>query len=304
VTDDDEAAGSPTRWRGSAAGTRGTWTANRADPARRDLSFCRKWVEGFTTCHGPAGLKTEIRASPGQVIGQLAVNDPVPPAEPPGALGDLGASDRSPVERAVPSHGANGTAPQAATSKPLARPPPGGTRSVARSSSMRLPGLRYTKRLGKTVRCSTRRLPDRPRRQPRGMPQITGAPRPPRHLAAALAVEASELADAMVAPDAGLVAVRAEVVLRRTRQLSSAFGASAPDSTAREFPARLDAALRASGMSPDVLSRATGGQIGARSAYRWRRGTVSPPVTVVPLLCATLGVSADWLLGVGDGASH
>jgi len=64
------------------------------------------------------------------------------------------------------------------------------------------------------------------------------------------------------------------------------------------FGARLTAAMSAKNIK--VVDFAAAVYVGERTIYRWRGDHVWPPLDAVPFICKTLGVSADWLLGVSD----
>ena len=48
------------------------------------------------------------------------------------------------------------------------------------------------------------------------------------------------------------------------------------------------------------LVRQHDGAVALRTVRRWLAGTSAPGVEALPLLCATLAVTADWLTGITE----
>lgn len=69
-----------------------------------------------------------------------------------------------------------------------------------------------------------------------------------------------------------------------------------PSST-ETFAQRLAAAIEASGLSMREVSVACGEAFTPRTLFRWTAGDAAPGVEAVPILCAALNVTADWLTG-------
>lgn len=62
------------------------------------------------------------------------------------------------------------------------------------------------------------------------------------------------------------------------------------------FVGRLRAALREAGMTQKDLARVLG--LNYTTVGGWCRGRYTPNTCYLPTICRTLGVSADWLLGI------
>jgi transcriptional regulator with XRE-family HTH domain len=64
------------------------------------------------------------------------------------------------------------------------------------------------------------------------------------------------------------------------------------------FATKLAAAMKAAGVGPEGLSRATGRAISPRTIARWLAGETEPGIGALRVLCPVLDVSSDSLLGL------
>ena len=67
-----------------------------------------------------------------------------------------------------------------------------------------------------------------------------------------------------------------------------------------EFADQLKVALKFKGLSPEQLSIRMGNAVTSRTIWRWLASSSEPSIGALKLLCPTLGVSADWLLGLDE----